>query len=101
VLVRNPRDQGYLTDRGSDIMADSYEKSASEVRQRIERAQCFRFLVRDGRTLSQAAIQFLLQLPGVTAVLPRLFRRKELVETVAVSRAPALTADELLRISLT
>jgi len=80
VLVRNPRDQGYLTSAGSDIMAETYEKSSEEVRLRMEQARRYHFLIRSDRTLAQAALQFLLPLSGVTAVLPRLYRRKELIE---------------------
>ncbi len=88
VLVRNPRDQGYLTSDGSDIMAETYEKSSEEVRLRKENAQRYRYLVRSDRTLAQAAIQFLLQLSGVTVVLPRLYRRKELAECLDTLRVP-------------
>ena len=101
VLARNPRDQGYLTTDGSDIMAETYEKTPREVQVRIEQAQRCRFLVRDRRTLAQAAIQFLLQLPEVTVVLPRLYRRQELIEVIDALRAPALTAEELHRIAST
>ncbi len=99
VLVRNPRDQGYLTTDGSDIMAETYEKTQQQVRSRMERARRCQFLVRDNRTLAQAALLYLLQLPGVSSVLPRLYRREQLTEILASPQAPALTDDELRRIA--
>lgn len=100
VLVRNPRDQGYLTAEGSDIMAETYEKTRQQVQRRIEQARRCRFLVRENRTLAQAALQYLLQLPGVSVVLPRLYRRSQLAEILTAAQAPALTDDELSRIAL-
>lgn len=99
VLIRNPRDQGHLTAAGSDIMAETYSQSPREAARRIERARYFRFLVRPQRTLAQAALQFLLQLDGVTTVLPRLFRREDLAEVLGTLTAEPLAAEELARIS--
>lgn len=99
VLVRNPRDQGHLTAAGSDIMAETYSQSPGEVAQRMERARRFRFLAGPRRTLAQAALQFLLQLDGVTTVLPRLFRRQDLAEVLGTLAAEPLRPEELSRIA--
>jgi len=99
VLVRNPRDQGYLTAAGSDIMAETYDKTSLEVQIRMEQAQRCHFLIQNRRTLAQAAIQFLLQLPGVTVVLPRLYQCQQLAEILAAPYAPPLTVQELQRIA--
>lgn len=98
LLVRNPRDQGYLTDEGSDIMAETYDKSSEAVRERMHRARQFQFLTRSGRTLEQAALQYLLQLPGVSSVLPRLHQRQKLTTALGALTAPPLTAEELAQI---
>ena len=101
VLARNPRDQGYLTTTGSDIMAETYEKTSQEVQTRMEQAKRFHFLVRSDRTLAQAALGFLLQVPGVAVVLPRLYRRPDLAETLGTLQAPSLTLQELEKIAAT
>ena len=51
-----------------------------------------------GRTLAQAAIQFILAHPAVASVLPNIYTEPLLREFVAATRAPALTAEELARI---
>jgi len=104
VMVNGPSEifverQGHLTRAGSDIMAETYSQSPREVAQRMERARQFHFLVRERRTLAQAALQFLLQLDGVTAVLPRLFRRQDLKEVLGTLTAEPLTQGELARIA--
>jgi len=98
VLIRNPRDQGHLTTAGSDIMAETYSQSPREVAERMECARRFHFLISKRRTLAQAALRFLLQLPGVTTVLPRLFRRQDLEEVLGTLAAEPLTPEELARI---
>ena len=53
----------------------------------------------DGRTLGQAAIQWLLAEPAVTTVLPNIYDSEQLREFAAAPATPALTASELERVA--
>jgi aryl-alcohol dehydrogenase-like predicted oxidoreductase len=54
------------------------------------------FLMQDtGRTLGQAAIQFILTEPSICTVLPNIYNEQQLLEFAAASDTPALTAAEL------
>lgn len=52
-----------------------------------------------GRTIGQAAIQFVLAQPTVTSVLPNILNESQLREFVAAPDTPPLTEDELSRIA--
>ena len=52
-----------------------------------------------GRTIGQAAIQFVLAPPSVTTVLPNILNEEQLREFVAAVDTPPLTDDELARIA--
>ena len=52
-----------------------------------------------GRTIGQAAIQFVLAQPTVTSVLPNILNESQLQEFVAAPDTPPLTEDELSRIA--
>ncbi len=54
-----------------------------------------RFLERDGRTMGQAAIQWLLRDPSTGSVLPNIYDSAQLVEFAAAPDAPPLTPEEL------
>jgi aryl-alcohol dehydrogenase-like predicted oxidoreductase len=99
VIVRNPRAQGHLTTELSDIMAETYAKSNAEVAERKQRAESFSFLASENRTLAQAALQFVLQLPGVTTAIPRAINVQQLMENLGALKAPSLTGAELARIA--
>ena len=49
----------------------------------------------EGRTLGQAAIQWLLAEPAVTTVLPNIYNSEQLREFAAAPDTPELTASEL------
>ena len=95
VVARYPRAAGLLTTAGSDIMGDTSQYSEEEYARRVRKAQVFRALVKPNRTLSQAAIQFVLQIPGVASAIPRAMTCKELAENLGALAAPPLTAQEL------
>jgi aryl-alcohol dehydrogenase-like predicted oxidoreductase len=65
----------------------------------IRKVEQLRFLESADRTLGQAAIQWLLAEPRVMTVLPNIYDREQLLEFAKASDAPALTNDELARIS--
>ncbi len=58
----------------------------------------FQFLVKENRSIAQASIQFVLQLDGISVVLPRAVNSDELDENVDSLSAPLLTEDELKKI---
>jgi aryl-alcohol dehydrogenase-like predicted oxidoreductase len=51
-----------------------------------------------GRTLGQAALQFILAEPSVASVLPNIYSQPLLKEFVAAAEAPPLTPDDLRRV---
>lgn len=52
-----------------------------------------------GRTLGQAAIQFILSSPSVSSVLPNIYDAEQLEEFAAASDTPELSSEELARIA--
>jgi aryl-alcohol dehydrogenase-like predicted oxidoreductase len=65
----------------------------------VKKIETLRFLERDGRTLGQAAIQWLLAEPRVVTVLPNIYDRAQLVEFAQAPRTARLTRDELERVA--
>lgn len=65
----------------------------------VQKVDQLRFLERDGRTLGQAAIQWLLEEPRVMSVLPNIYDRDQLHEFAAAVDAPPLSDDEMARIA--
>jgi aryl-alcohol dehydrogenase-like predicted oxidoreductase len=61
-------------------------------------AEKARFLVTPERTLTQAALRFVLDFPAVTAVIPGMKTVAQAVENLAASELASLTADEHTRI---
>ena len=98
VIARHPRAIGLLTNAASDIMGDTsyYDQQRED---RNAQARAFRFLIRQNRSLAQAAIQSVLGLPGIAAVIPRAINLKELEENLESLKAPPLTGAELARIA--
>jgi len=99
IIARNPRAQGHLTEGYSDIMAETYAKNRMEFNEKKERAMQFQFLVKPDRTLAQAALKYVLQLKGVSAVIPRAVNRKQLQENINTLKAPLLSYNELEKIN--
>ncbi len=65
----------------------------------VQKVETLRFLEQPGRTLGQAAIQWLLAEPRVMSVLPNIYDREQLREFAAASDAPPLTRAELDRVA--
>lgn len=65
----------------------------------VKKIEQLRFLETPQRTLGQAAVQWLLAEPRVMTVLPNIYDREQLREFAAAPETPALTEDELERIS--
>lgn len=95
VIARNPRAQGYLTADYGDIMAETYAGNNAEVERKRQRAMRLSFLISEGRTLTQAALQFVLGLPGVTTAIPRAINVSQLLENLGALSAQPLTSEEV------
>ena len=65
----------------------------------IQKVETLRFLEQPGRTLGQAAIQWLLAEPRVMTVLPNIYDAEQLREFAAAPDTPRLTAEELAKIA--
>lgn len=65
----------------------------------LKKIETLRFLERDGRTLGQAAIQWLLAEPKVVSVLPNIYDREQLHEFATAPDTAPLTGDELRAIA--
>lgn len=65
----------------------------------VQKVEQLRFLEQNGRTLGQAAIQWLLAEPRVMTVLPNIYGREQLVEFARAVDSPPLTRAELDRIA--
>ncbi|MDE1170476.1 MAG: aldo/keto reductase [Verrucomicrobium sp.] len=64
----------------------------------IQKVDQLRFLEGPGRTLGQAALQWLLADPRTGCCLPNIYNAEQLEEFAAAPETPALTAEELARI---
>jgi aryl-alcohol dehydrogenase-like predicted oxidoreductase len=65
----------------------------------IQKVETLRFLEEPGRTLGQAAIQWLLAEPRVMTVLPNIYDSEQLREFAAAPDTPRLSADEMAKIA--
>jgi aryl-alcohol dehydrogenase-like predicted oxidoreductase len=66
----------------------------------LKKVEQLSFLTRaTGRTIGQAAIQFILSEPSICSVLPNIYNEQQLDEFAGAPGAPDLTAAELARIS--
>jgi aryl-alcohol dehydrogenase-like predicted oxidoreductase len=98
LIARHPRAIGLFTKTRDDIMGDSSAFSREEFELRKFKAAEFQFLVKEKRSIAQASIQFVLQIDGISVVLPRAVNSDELDENVGSLSAPFLTKDELKKI---
>jgi len=98
LISRHPRAIGLFTKNNDDIMGDSSVFSKDEFEIRKNKAAKFQFLIKEDRTMAQASIQFVLQLDGISVVLPRAVNREELNENVGSLKASPLKDDELKKI---
>lgn len=101
IIARNPRAQGHLTDEFSDILAETYANDSKEFEEKKERAQRFLFLVKPGRTLSQAALKFVLGFKEVSTIIPRSVNRLQLKENLDTLNSSQLNDEDLQKIYLT
>lgn len=99
VIAREPLAQGFLTACAGSTLAEESSRSRAEIRSRKRRSKQFEFLVHSDRSLAQAAIQFALQVPGVSTVIPGMMTPEHLVENMGAFSAAPLSVDELRQIA--
>ena len=102
IMVRTPLARGLLTGKfppGQPIPPDQQWRRprGEQLQRRLERVEQLRFLDRDGQTLGQAAIRFVLAHPAVHCAASGARTVEQLEENCAAADA-ALTAEELSRI---
>jgi aryl-alcohol dehydrogenase-like predicted oxidoreductase len=64
----------------------------------VKKVEQLRFLEGPGRTLGQAALQWLLRDPQIASTLPNIYEEKQLLEFASAPDTPALTDEEMERI---
>jgi len=104
IMVRESLAGGFLTglfDENTQFGPDDQRSCwpPEQVLDSIRRADKLKFLVRWDRTLAQAAIKWVLSLPGVSTVTAGCGTIAELQENAAVSDMPPLTSAEMDHIS--
>lgn len=99
VIAREPLAQGFLTANAGRVLAEESARSSKEIRSRERRAKQFEFLVRSDRTLAQAALQFVLQVPGVSTVIPGMVTPEQLDENIGALSSMRFDAAELQQIA--
>ena len=102
--IRVPHSSGMLEGKyTSDTVFPAYDHRSHRPRSwllnGIKKIEHLRFLELPGRTLGQAAIQWLLAEPRVMTVLPNIYDMEQLREFAGAPDTPALTNDELQRIA--
>lgn len=95
VIARVPFAQGLLTGVSGETKAEQIATDREKVAARKARAQAFRFLATPGRSIASAALQFVLQVPGVSVVIPGMSSRLHLRENLNAPNALPLTPEEL------
>lgn len=103
VMARVPTSSGLLEDR---YTVDTTFAPGDHRRHRprewliegLQKVDRLRFLLRDGRTMTHAALKFILAQPGVACIIPTVTSVEELEEFGGTSEAPDLTGDELSEI---
>jgi len=103
-IVRVPHSSGMLE---GDLTADTVFPEGDHRRHRprswllegVQKVERLRFLERDGRTLGQAALKWVLASPQVATTLPNVYGVEQLRSFAAAPDTPDLTDDELARVA--
>ncbi len=104
--IINPLASGVLTDHAvgggarHPLAGKAVMRNPAGYERRLARARSLAFLARDGRTLAQAAVQFILRHPAVTTVLGGFTAVEHVDEMVGALSATPLSAEDLARIEL-
>ena len=100
VIAREPLGQGLLTGTRGRTLAEEAARSRAEINERKQRSKNFAAFANPQRTMAQAALQFVLQVPGVSTVIPGIAQADQLEENLAALSAPPLTGEEFARARL-
>lgn len=98
VISRLPLAKGLLTDNISDTKAERWAYNWKVFEERKRKAERLKFLKNENRTMPQAALNFLIQLNGVSVTLPGFSNRKHLNEIIGSFSALPLNQEEIERI---
>jgi aryl-alcohol dehydrogenase-like predicted oxidoreductase len=103
LMIRVPHSSGMLEGRytkDTEFGANDHRRHRPKewLIEGLRKVEQLGFLT-EGRTLGQAAIQWLLAEPAVTTVLPNIYDSEQLREFAAAPDTPALTASELERVA--
>ncbi len=98
VIARQPLASGFLARQVNDITPEHLSVAEHEFRRKLEQARAFQFLERTNcRTIAQAALEFVLRLPGVSFVIAGMSTQQHLNENLAAPKRP-LTHNEMEQI---
>jgi aryl-alcohol dehydrogenase-like predicted oxidoreductase len=97
VIAREPLGQGLLTGTRGRTLAEEGARSRDEINERKRRSVDFSVFAAPRRTMAQAALQFVLQVPGVSAVIPGIAKVEQLEENLGALDAPQLSKEEFAR----
>ncbi len=103
VLVRVPHASGLLEGRFTrDTTFDKNDHRSHRPQGWLDTGlkmlEKLQFLVREDRTIGQAALRWLLAEPAITSALPNIYNLEQLDEFVRASDSPDLTDEELARV---
>jgi len=99
IIARLPLAKGLLTDQSSNTKAERWAYDWELFEERKNKAEMFKFLVKENRTMAQSALKFLLQLNEVSVTLIGFNNRIYLQENIKAISAPNFTHEELEKIS--
>lgn len=98
VIARLPLAKGLLADQISTTKAERWAYDWETFEKRKRKAEKFKFLVKETRTMAQSALKFLQQLNEVSLALVGFNNRKHLRENLGSLLTPLLTQEELEKI---
>ena len=104
ILVRVPHSSGMLEGKYTaqtkfDEKDHRSHRPKSWLTEGLQKLERLKFLTEGtGRTIAQAAIQFILTQPSVVTVLPNIYNEEQLKEFAAAVHTPELTREELTQI---
>ena len=102
IMIRTPLARGLLSGKfasGQAIPAEQQWRrpTGDRLQLRLARVEQLRFLVRDGQTLAQAALRWLLAQPGVHCVIPGARTVEQLEDNIKAVDGD-LTAEEVAQV---
>jgi aryl-alcohol dehydrogenase-like predicted oxidoreductase len=102
IIAREPLGNGFLAGRirpGTKFPSGDIRSywPPSMIAGRATATEHLAFLTRDGRTLAQAALRFVLAFPEVSVAIPGVKTPAQAQENLGASEAPPLTEDEVAR----